>query len=181
MASVRGVRGRLTFTIVALVALTAGLLGIGSYLFVDYSLHDRFREDAASQARFDLSVLIPQSLSEISRRGLDESGLQDTFGRRDVNLVADFGDRPPDFAPRLSPAFNAAVDSGEIGYEWMSLGGQPALVVGGRLPGADATFYFVHHSAAIESALATLAAGLVAGAILAIVLAVVASRAVARG
>ena len=59
MAFPRSVRGRLTFTIVALVVLTAALLGIGSYLFVDYSLHEQAREEAASQARFDLGVLIP--------------------------------------------------------------------------------------------------------------------------
>ena len=131
MGVFRSVRGRLTFTIVALVALTAALLGIGSYLFVDYSLHDRFREDAANQARFDLSVLIPQSLPEPTRAGLDASGLQDTFQRRDVVLVADFGDESPEFAPQLSSEFNAAVDRGEIAYQWTALAGTPTF----RCPG----------------------------------------------
>ena len=35
----RGIRARLTVTLVALVALTAVLLGAGAYLFVDNSLH----------------------------------------------------------------------------------------------------------------------------------------------
>jgi hypothetical protein len=131
----RSVRGRLTFTLVALVALTAALLGIGSYLFVDYSLHDQAREEAASQARFDLGVLIPQSLPEVTREALNESGLQDTFQNRGVHLVADFGDAAPEFASLLSPDFEAAVGRGEIGYQWVSIGGQPSLVTGGRLPG----------------------------------------------
>jgi signal transduction histidine kinase len=177
----RSVRGRLTFTIVALVVLTAALLGIGSYLFVDYSLHDRFREDAANQARFDLSVLIPQSLPEPTRAALNESGLQDTFQRRDVDLVADFGDATPEFAPQLSPDFRAAVERDEIAYQWTTIAGTPTLIVGGRLPGSDATFYFVHDASPIESALAVLRAGLLAGAGVAIVLALLASRAVARG
>ena len=151
----RGVRGRLTVTIVALVALTAALLGIGAYVFVDYSLHDRFRTDAANQARFDLSVLIPRTLTEVTREALNESGLQETFGRRDVILVADFGDVTPGvLAAALPPDFRAAVDRGEIGYQWATIGGRQDLVVGGRLPGSDAIFYFVHDATTIESALA---------------------------
>src|SRR6188474_2875005 len=114
MSALRGVRGRLTVTIVALVALTATLLGVASYLFVDYSLHDRFQADAANQARFDLSVLIPQSLPEVTRQGLNESRLQETFQRRDVILAADFQDVTPQFEPLLSPEFRAAVDKGEL-------------------------------------------------------------------
>ncbi|HET9346467.1 MAG TPA: HAMP domain-containing sensor histidine kinase [Candidatus Limnocylindrales bacterium] len=181
MPFLRGVRGRLTVTIVALVALTALLLGVGAYLFVDYSLHDRFREDAASQARFDLSVLIPQSLREISREGLNESGLQATFQRRDVDLVADFGDRGPDFAPLLSDDFRAAVDAGEIGFQWATIAGRPDLVVGGRLPDTTAIFYFVHDATTIESALAALRVGLLVGSAALILVALVASRRVARG
>ena len=49
---IRGVRARLTATIVALVVLTAGVLGIGSYLFVDSSLHRQALDEAADQARF---------------------------------------------------------------------------------------------------------------------------------
>jgi two-component system sensor histidine kinase MtrB len=181
VTSVRGVRGRLTVTIVALVALTAGLLGIGSYLFVDYTLHDQLKADAAAQARFDLAVLIPQSLPDVSRAGLDASGLQDTFQGRGVDLVADFGNDSPELAALLSPDFQAAVGRGEIAYQWVTLGGRPSLVVGGRLPGSDATFYFVHDATAIESTLATLRAGLLAGTVVLIGVALVAARGVARG
>jgi two-component system sensor histidine kinase MtrB len=177
----RSVRGRLTFTIVALVVLTAALLGIGSYLFVDYSLHEQAREEAANQARFDLGVLIPRSLPEATREALNGSGLQDTFRSRGVDLVADFGDAAPGFASLLSPGFEAAVDRGEIGYQWVSIGGRPSLVTGGRLPGSGATFYFVHDATAIDSTLATLRAGLIAGSLVLIVIALVAARAVARG
>jgi two-component system sensor histidine kinase MtrB len=181
VSALGGVRGRLTITIVALVALTALLLGVGAYVFVDYSLHDRFREDAANQARFDLSLLLPGALPEPTRGAFDASGLQDTFQRRGVDLVADFGDLAPAFASRLSPEFQAAVDRGEIGYQWLTLGGAPALVVGGRLPETDALFYFVHDAATIESALSALRIGLLAGSLLLIVVALVAARAVARG
>ena len=181
MAALRGVRGRLTVTIVALVALTATLLGVASYLFVDYSLHDRFQSDAANQARFDLSVLIPQSLPDVTRQALNESRLQDTFQRREVDLVADFGDATPEFAPLLSAAFQAAVDRGELGYQWLALAGQPTFIVGGNLPGTDATFYFVHNVTSIEAALSTLRIGLLVGSLLLIVIALITARYVARG
>ncbi|HEX5012921.1 MAG TPA: HAMP domain-containing sensor histidine kinase [Candidatus Limnocylindrales bacterium] len=182
MSALRGVRGRLTITIVALVALTATLLGVASYVFVDYSLHDRFQSDAANQARFDLSVLIPQSLPEITRGALNDSRLQETFQRRDVVLAATFGgDVTPQFAPLLSPEFNAAVDRGELGYQWLTLAGQPTFIVGGNLPETDATFYFLHDVTSIEAALSALRIGLVVGSIILIVVALIAARYVARG
>jgi signal transduction histidine kinase len=181
VSAIRGVRGRLTVTIVALVALTAGLLGVASYLFVDYSLHDRFRADAANQARFDLSVLIPQSLPAITREALNKSGLQGTFQRRDVDLVADFGDKAPEFSSLLTPEFTAALDRGEIAFQWVTIAGQPNLLVGSRLPGAAATFYFIHNVTSIESALAALRIGLVVGSAVLILIALVAARYVARG
>ena len=52
-------RGRLTLTIVALVVLTAIVLGVAAYVFVDTRLHDQTLRDAADQARFDLAVLAP--------------------------------------------------------------------------------------------------------------------------
>ena len=181
MPALRGVRGRLTATIVALVALTALLLGVGAYLFVDASLHAQFRDDAAARARFDLSVLIPRTLPEVTRQALDASGLQGTFRGRGVDLVADFGDITPEFAPLLSDEFRAALDHGEIGFQWATIAGQPNLVVGGRLPDTDALFYFVHDATTIESALAALRVGLLVGSAALILVALVASRWVARG
>jgi two-component system sensor histidine kinase MtrB len=125
--------------------------------------------------------LIPQSLPEVTRDALNASGLQDTFRNRGVDLVAAFGDEAPEFASLLSPEFEAAVDRGEIAFQWVSIGGRPSLVTGGRLPGSDATFYFVHDASAIESTLATLRAGLIVGTLVLIVIALVAARAVARG
>ena len=68
-----GVRARLTATLVALVVLTAAVLGVASYAFVDVSLHDQVKNDAALQAGFDLSVLIPSELPEPTRAAFDAS------------------------------------------------------------------------------------------------------------
>ena len=57
--AVRGVRGRLVVALVALVALTAVVLGAGTYAFVDAWLHRALLAEATDQARFDLAVLVP--------------------------------------------------------------------------------------------------------------------------
>ena len=59
MPAMRGIRARLTVTLVALVALTAILLGAGAYLFVESSLRAQALRDARAQAGFDLSVTVP--------------------------------------------------------------------------------------------------------------------------
>jgi two-component system sensor histidine kinase MtrB len=53
--------------------------------------------------------------------------------------------------------------------------------VGGRLPGADVTFYFLHDARPIEAALSQLALGLGGGAVILSLVALVAARLVARG
>lgn len=176
-----GVRARLTATLVALVVLTAAVLGIASYVFVDVSLHDRVKDDAALQAGFDLSVLIPSELPEPTRAAFDASGLRDKISRRGVDLVADFGDIEPEFTDVLTPDFVAALARNEIAYQWTSLGGEPRLIVGGLLPGSEARFYFVHDVGGLESALGLLRVGLGGGALILALVALLAARWIARG
>ncbi len=176
-----GVRARLTLTLVALVVLTAGVLGIAAYAFVDISLHDRVKGDAASQAGFDLSVLIPATLSEPTRAAFDGSGLEETFRRRNVRLVADFGDIKPEFVAVLAPDFAAAMARNEIAFQWTTLAGEPTLIVGGKLPGSDASFYFIQDVSGIESALGQLRLGLGGGALILALVALLAARRIARG
>ncbi len=177
----RGVRARLTLSIVALVILTAAVLGIGAYVFVDTSLHDRVKDDAVVQAGFDLSVRIPSSLPEPTRAAFDASGLAETFLRRNVDLVADFGDIKPAFTSLLTPEFVAAMDRNEIAFQWTTLSGQPKLIVGGVLPDSDARFYFVQDVSGLESALGLLRFGLGGGALILALVALVAARWIARG
>jgi len=176
-----GVRARLTATLVALVVLTAAVLGIASYVFVDVSLHDQVKDDAARQAGLDLSDLIPSALSAPTREAFETSGLEQTFERRNVDLVADLGDIDEDFTRVLTPDFVAAVDQGLIAYQWTTLTGQPKLIVGGVLPGSDAKFYFIHDVGGLESALGLLRLGLGGGALILALIALLAARWIARG
>lgn len=185
------VRARLTVTLVALVALTVAVLGIGTYLFVDGSLHRQAVEDAAAQARFDLSVLIPTRLAKPKPTLADvtRSGLAQAFQGRGVETIVDFGDHDP-FVSRLDltnaldslpSGLRAQVAAGQIAYQWASLPSGPALVIGGPLGASGPSFYFVHDATPIERLLGQLRLSLAVGALALAVVALFAARIVARG
>ena len=186
----RGIRARLTVTLLALVALTAAVLGIGSYLFVDYRLHEQAREDAAAEARFDLSVVIPDRLPD--QPTIDDivaSRIGETLHQRLVETVVDFGQGDPyvsnlalDHAlDRFPEDLRQRVAAGELAYAWVELDPMPALVVGGRLVPSGPDFYFVHNATQLEETLAQLRLALGGGAFALVVVALLAARSVARG
>jgi two-component system, OmpR family, sensor histidine kinase MtrB len=184
----RSVRTRLTVTIVALVALTAAILGVGAYAYVDARIHEQVRDDAANEARFDLSVLAPARWTPDPTEA-DLVRFTDTFKARGVETIVDYGGPGP-FVSRadllgsldaISAETRSRVANGEIAFAWTTLVGGPVLVVGGRMPPSGPSIYFVHDVAGLERTLEILRLALAAGAVLLIVLAVLASRIVARG
>jgi two-component system sensor histidine kinase MtrB len=184
----RSVRSRLTVTVVALVALTAAILGIGAYAFVDTRIHEQVRDDAANEARFDLSVLAPSRWTPDPTEA-DLVRFTDTFKARGVETIVEFGGPSP-FVSRadllgavdaFSTDFRTRVERGELAFQWTRVAGEPVLVVGGRMPPSGPTLYFVHDVAALERTLEVLRLTLAAGAVVLIVLALLASRVVARG
>src|SRR5438552_10044539 len=136
---IRGVRARLTATIVALVVLTAAVLGIGSYLFVGARLHGQALDDARDQARFDLAVLAPPRLGT-SPTESDAKKLAEAFKSRNLESIIEIGPGGPIYSssplavdpPNVPADVRGLVDRGEIASAWMSVLGQPSLVVGGR-------------------------------------------------
>lgn len=186
----RGIRARLTVTLLALVALTAAILGVGSYLFVDFRLHEQAREDAATEARFDLSVVIPDRLPvRPTLEDLVASRLGDTFHQRLVETIVDLGDGETfvssialDHALDRFPAdLTRRVAEGELAYAWVEIGPMPALVVGGRLAPSGPNFYFIHDVSTLEATLAQLRLALGGGALALVIVALLVARSVARG
>src|SRR5512134_1546805 len=184
----RSVRGRLTVTVVALVALTAAILGVGAYAFVDTRIHEQVRDDAANEARFDLSVLAPSRWTADPTEA-DLVRFTDTFKARGVETIVEFGGPSP-FVSRadllgavdaFSTDVRTRVERGELAFQWTRVAGEPVLVVGGRMPPSGPILYFVHDVAALERTLEVLRLTLAAGAVVLIVLALLASRVVARG
>jgi signal transduction histidine kinase len=176
-----GIRGRLTATIVALIVVTALVLGVGAYAFVDASLHGGLVRDAEAQARFDLTVLIPARLPTPTREAFNSSGLERAFEGRNVRLIADFGDLSEPFRSIRSQELQSAVANGRLGYQWTAFGNQPVLIIGGRLPGTEVAFYFIHDATSIETALSQLRLGLGGGALLLALVGLVVARWIARG
>ena len=188
-----GLRARLALTVVALVTLTAGVLGLGAYAFVDRSLRDGFLREAVDQARFNLSVLWGQSglAADANLRAFVASALPRLLSFRtrgeggtivEFTTPADVFREPSTLAPIISDELRGIVARGGIGWAWTGdPDGTRMLVVGGRPAGGGPTFFFASDATSIEEALGTLRLGLGGGAIVLILLAVLAARVVARG
>ena len=186
----RGIRARLTATLLALVALTAAVLGVGSYLFVDFGLHRQALDDAQAQAVFDLSVLIPERLlADPTADDVAASRLGELFRQRGVETIVDFGVGDPyvsnlalDHAIDAFPLdLRQRVAAGELAYAWTDVGPMPALVIGGRLVPSGPDFYFVHDVGDLETTLGQLRLALGGGALALVVIALLAARSIARG
>ncbi len=184
-----GVRTRLALTLVALVAVMVAAIGVGVYAFVDASLRDRLLADARRQADVNLSVLLPGAAPQpTDSASFRASGLPEAFALRgDAVTIADFGDGVPYEPPsmpgaldQVSPQLRSIVATGQIGYAWQTLGGQPVLIVGGR-QGGPPDLYFVFPASDVETALAQLRIGLLVAGLLAVVVALATAGVIARG
>jgi signal transduction histidine kinase len=187
----RGVRARLAGALVLLVAVTAGILGIGATVVVDTRLHAQTLQDAADQATFDLTVIVPgrQLPAHPTQDDIARSGLLDTFQQRGVQTLVVLDDGTPvqsndelaGLLGELPGDVVARVQRGELAYAWLSIAGRPRLVVGGLAPGGGPAFYFVRDVSAIQEAIDQLRLAVVGGSALLILVALLTARILARG
>jgi signal transduction histidine kinase len=187
----RGVRARLAGALVLLVAVTAAVLGVGASVFVDARLHQQTLADAANQATFDLTVIVPgrQLPSRPTADDITRSGLMDTFTQRGVDTLVDLGDGETvksndeldGLLGRLPPDLPTRVGRGELAFAWIDIAGRPRLVVGGLAPGGGAAFYFVRDVSTIQTALDQLRLALLLGSLVLVLLALLTARILARG
>ena len=185
---IRGVRARLTATIVSLVVLTAVVLGIAAYAFVDSRLHEQALDDARDQARFDLSVLAPSRLDHPPTSAAIRALAADFEFRNLPTIIVPSGGEPfistaalEGVLGTIPASVRAFVEQGQIAYSWQAVNGRPSLVVGGRSGGGGPAIYFVRDASPIETALDQLRLALGVGALALALVAVVAARVVARG
>ena len=197
MQRLHGVRARLTLTLVALVATTAILLGVGSYLFVARTLHQQLLDVAEAQARFDLTVTVPAAglPAQPTPDDVADSLLLQTFQQRGIEAVIDLGEQgaaisdsafgeAQDVVNALPPDLAATVAAGQLAFAWTTVGGQPSLVVGG--PGgpggaSGAGVYFIHDATTLQATLDQLRLALIVGTVALILVALIVARSVARG
>jgi two-component system sensor histidine kinase MtrB len=176
---------------VLLVAITAAVLGVGATIFVEARLHQQTLADAANQATFDLTVIVPgrQLPDHPTQEDIARSGLIDTFRQRGVETVVDLGDGSTvksndeleGLLQRLPADVTARVGRGELAYAWLDIAGVPRLVVGGLAPGGGPAFYFVRKVDAIQAAIDQLRLALLIGSLLLVGLALLTARILARG
>jgi two-component system sensor histidine kinase MtrB len=188
----RRFRTRLAATVIGLVVLTAVLLGAGSYLFVSRSLRGQFAADAAAQAEFNIAELATEERLPTGSglAAFEASGLAEAIRRRGgTELYVEFGEGEPPYAsgfavagtPTLvDPDLREIIASGRLGWQWLEVGGDPYLVVGGRRPAAGPDFYIYFPAGDVAAALTRLWQALAVGGVVLTALAAVAAGAIAR-
>jgi two-component system, OmpR family, sensor histidine kinase MtrB len=176
----RRFRRRLTLTFVAVAALSAGFVAIGSLVVVrTYRFEtfvDRARRDATVGLALVADDLSPQEVPDLLGNVAAPAG---------VEVVALLPDATVSTARSIEledipDSFRSSVDGGGVEETRLEIAGTPYTVLGGVAPGTDITLYYLFSRADLEDSIAALAQAL-AGTWLAVVLvAAVAGNLVAR-
>ncbi len=161
-------RARLIATVIALIGLTAGIVGTVSFVVVRSSLRSQLVDDSVARAEFNITVLAStdQLPAGAGRAELEASRLTDRFLLRETGGVfVEFADGDQ-FASSLgllaadaalSSDLRAIVAQGRFGYEFLTLDEDAMLVVGGRRPEIGPDFYFFYSANSVANALSALA------------------------
>lgn len=171
-------RRRLTIAFVLVAVLSAAVLALGSYLFIERSWLLESQQRAADDALRQLA-LAEEFLPDPARA----ESLPSSFAAagREVVAVVDGAEHPSHpGAPPLPADLRAAVGGGQLAYQRVEHAGRPLLLVGARIGGSTDELYLVYSEQRIYRDLGQLRAVLVAGAMLVIGLAAVAGYALAR-
>jgi two-component system sensor histidine kinase MtrB len=160
-------RSRLIATVIVLIGVTAGSVGVVSYLLVRNSLRAQLVDDSVARAEFNIAVLASADLlpSDAGREAFEASGLTDRFLLRGTGGVyVEFSEGEP-FASSLSllaadallsEELRRVVAGDEYGYQFLTLDETPTLVVAGRRPPAGPDFYFFYPADDVTNALSAL-------------------------
>ncbi|HJR93744.1 MAG TPA: HAMP domain-containing sensor histidine kinase, partial [Acidimicrobiia bacterium] len=160
MRSRFGLRRRLIWVLIGLVALTAATVGALSVILVDRSLRAQRVEDAVASAEFNLTVLAPAAglPDPVDPDGMESSGLLDRFLRRGTDGVwVEFpgGERlatPGLGEIAISEGLRELAEAGQLAYEFSETATGLALVTAGRLPPSGPTFFFVTSAQTVTDA-----------------------------
>jgi signal transduction histidine kinase len=185
-------RVRLIATVIALVAVTAGLVAVTSFVLVRNSLRSQLVDDSVARAEFNITVLATadQLAPNADREDFEASGLVDRFLLRDTDgIYVEFPDGDT-FASSLgllaaddllSDDIRAIITRNEYGYEFLTIDGNPTLAVGGRRPPAGPDFYFFYSADDTDNALSQLGKVLALAGIGVLVLGALGAGLIARG
>lgn len=145
-----GLTGRLVRLVIAVVGITALVVGTASVYLVDRSLRTRLVDETVAAIEFNLGVLAPAVGldADSDRAAVDESGILNRFLSRGVDGAwVEFPEGDVLVAPRgpgplsVSPEMRAIITAGNIGYEFVDLPQGRVLVGGAKLPQDGPTFF----------------------------------------
>jgi signal transduction histidine kinase len=149
-----GLRRRLVVAFVLMAAVSAGILAVASYLLVRQARLDGSLSASAAQATEDLnlaaSITEPEAATFV--QAYEQRGTHAVLIFPDGSSVAsDLQVNPP-----IPAALRSFVRQGKLGYQRMPVGGQPYLLLGGRVPQSAAELYLFFSEQDIGHALAQL-------------------------
>lgn len=152
-----GLRRRLIWSLIGVIAVTVTIVGTASAVLVDRSLRGRLVANAVASAEFNLTVLAPAAGlgASPSAAQVEDSGVLDRILSREIDGVwveMDDGARLSTGAGQadVSDDLREIADGGEIGYEFTGSLRGPVLVTAARLPPSGPNFFFVTSTAAIS-------------------------------
>jgi len=163
-------RRRLTIAFTLVAGLAALTLAAGSYAVVRSARLDDSRDRALDQARFNL-VFASETLSGSSGESAERDLLAALARRGSFSTVGIDGSRTFSSGVSFGAAqvphdLRALVEGGELAYKRISVGGEPSLVVGGRVPGRQTELYFAFPEAQLHRDLDQLRNILLAGVVI---------------
>lgn len=154
-----GLRRRLVWSLIAVVAATVLIVGTASVLLVDRSLRNQLVEEAVGATEFNLAVLAPATGLPPSPAPADveASGLIDRFLRRGTEGVwIEFpdGSRLASGVGQVEIAeeLRSIAAAGEIGYQFVEAPDGLLLVTAARLPPSGPDLFFVTSAGPISDA-----------------------------
>lgn len=178
-------RRRVALIFVAAVVATALALALSAYFITKATQADEALDKALAQSRFNL--FLADSMLPAAPRATDYNELLDAFQiRGDFATLMEAGSETYVSGPQvtrslISSKLAAKVAEGRIGYQTVTMAGEPTIAVGGQVRSGDLAVYFFYPQGDRLAQLARLRNVLViAGAVLA-VLGAMAGYLLARG
>lgn len=177
-------RRRVAFIFTAAVVITALALALSAYFITKTAQDDEALEKAKAQSRFNL--FLADSILPATPEAADYNRLLDAFKiRGDFVTLIEAGDEiyvsgPQVDAGLITPELAAKVAEGRIGYQMITMAGEPTIAAGGQVRSSDLAFYFFYPQGTRLAELARLRNILIIGGLALAVLGAIAGLLLAR-
>ena len=138
-------RRRVALVFTAAVVVTALAMALSAYFITKATQDDEALQKALAQSRFNL--FLADSMLPDAPNGADYDRLLDAFQiRGDFATLIEVGDDLYVSGPQVTrelvtPELAAKIVEGRIGYQMITMAGEPTIAVGGQVRSSGLTFY----------------------------------------